>query len=106
MNITGDHWPISPSEYNRVQRPANPRQAAETQAQRTEDSGSSNLHKPEDLRQAVERLVETGDVKAGTDGSVRESRVDSAKQNKSADAYNNQDILGQIVDRLLDQWKI
>jgi len=106
MNITGNNWPISPSEYNRVQKPSNQRPAAETQTNRAQDSGSSELHKADSLREAVERLVDTGDVKTGTDGPVRESRVESAKQNKRANAYNNSDVLGQIVDRLLDQWKI
>jgi anti-sigma28 factor (negative regulator of flagellin synthesis) len=106
MNITGNSWPINSSEYSQVQRPSNQRPADETQANRAQDSGSSELHKTDSLREAVGRLVESGDVKTRADKPVRESRIESAKQNKSAGAYNNSDVLGKIVDRLLDQWKI
>jgi len=106
MNITGDHWPISPSEYNRVQKPSNQRPAAETKTNRAQSPKSSTLHKADALRKAVERLIDSGDVTGTSDGSVRESRVQEARQNTSAGAYSSRDVLGQIVDRLLDQWKI
>ena len=106
MNITGDHWPISPSEYDRVQKPTNQRPAAEPAANRAEESKSSTLHKEDALRQAVERLIDSGDVTRTSDGSIRASRVERARQNSDSGAYNNRDVLGQIVDRLLDQWKI
>ena len=105
MNITGDHRPISPSEHSRSQASTR-RKAAETRPKRPRNTASMELHKPDDLRKAVERLIESGDVKAGTDGTVRESRVDQARENSDAGAYNSRDVLGQIVDRLLDQWKI
>lgn len=107
MNITGDHWPISPSEYNRVQQPTNQRSAAETAANRAEESNSSALHKEDALRKAVEKLIDSGDVTRTSDGAVvRASRVEQARQNSDSGAYDNHDVLGQIVDRLLDQWKI
>ena len=105
MNITGDHWPISPSEFSRPQ-PSTQRPAADIEANRASDAASSELHKPDDLRKAVERLIESGDVKASSGGTVRESRVGKARQNSDVGAYNSRDVLGQIVDRLLDQWKI
>lgn len=106
MNITGDHWPISPSEYNRVQKPSNQRPAAETPANRAKESTSSTLHKEEALRKAVEKLIDSGDVTRTSDGAVRESRVREAKRNSTSGTYDKRDVLGQIVDRLLDQWKI
>jgi hypothetical protein len=106
MNISGDHWSISPSDYTRPQKASDRPPAAKSKASRAEDTSASGLHKADDLRKAVERLMESGDVKSGSDGPVRESRVDRARQNTGAGAYNNTDVLGQIVDRLLDQWKI
>lgn len=106
MNITGDHWPITPPDHNRVQKPSKQRPAAATQPARAPKAGSSALHKADALRQAVEKLIDSGDVTSRSDGSVRESRVNEARQNTNVGAYDNQEVLGQIVDRLLDQWKI
>ena len=106
MNITGDHWHIRPPELSRTQQSVSKRTAAEVQPNPAKASGSSDLHKAEELRTAVERLMESGDVKAGTDGAVRQSRVDRARQNSDTGAYARHDVLASIVDRLLDQWKI
>jgi len=106
MNITGDHWSVSPSEYNRVQNTSKKRSATASQTSRTEKPKSSVLHKEDALRKAVERLIDSGDVTRTSDGAIRESRVAEARQNTDAGTYNNHDVLGQIVDRLLDQWKI
>ncbi len=106
MNITGDHWPINPLEYDRVQKPSNKHPAIKAQPKRPSKADSGTLHNEEALRQVAEKLIDSGDVTGRTDGSVRKSRVNEARKNTKAGAYNNREVLGQIVDRLLDQWKI
>ena len=67
---------------------------------------SSRLHDSAHLRQAVEKLVQSGDLDASSDGRVREGRVELARQKTANGAYADQGILSDIVDRLLEQWEI
>jgi len=67
---------------------------------------SAAIHQEDALRESVARLIESGDISSTDDSSVRRVRVDEAKRKLEAGAYNQNDIIGGIVDRLLGQWKI
>jgi hypothetical protein len=56
------------------------------------------LHRADELRKGVEELVDTGDVRPG--------RVEEARQNRVEGVYDKPSVLNEIVDRLLEQWRI
>jgi hypothetical protein len=78
--------------------------AASTDAEAARDKDA--IHREEALRQSVAKLIESGDLKAAEDGAVRRLRVDEARKKLETGTYGRQDVIGGIVDRLLDQWKI
>jgi hypothetical protein len=54
----------------------------------------------------VAHLIESGDITSAEESAVRLARVDEARKKLEAGAYGQNGIIGSIVDRLLDQWKI
>ena len=66
----------------------------------------ATIHQEDALRDSVARLIESGDISPADDSSVRRVRVEEAKKKLEAGAYNQNDVIGGIVDRLLGQWKI
>jgi len=67
---------------------------------------ASDIHDDEALRAAAARLVAGGDVQVSADGQIRPDRVDAARKNADAGAYNRRDVIAGIVDRLLEQWHL
>jgi len=65
-----------------------------------------DIHDDEALRAAAARLVASGDVEVSSDGQIRPDRIDAARRNADAGAYNRRDVIAGIVDRLLEQWHL
>lgn len=86
----------------RAEQPAASAPSASPEAIRNTDA----IHREEALRESVARLIEDGDIAAAEDGDVRRQRVDQARKKLESGGYGGHDIIGGIVDRLLDQWKI
>lgn len=104
--IIRDHYPQPPQDPGQTQSGrAAQRRAEETEdahrtpePRRSEQDGAKNLHKTDDLRRGVEELVDSGDV--------RPNRVEEARQNRDDGLYDRPSVLSEVVDRLLDQWRI
>lgn len=73
---------------------------------RSDADDTTGLHNASNLRRAVEKLVQSGDLDATSDGRVREGRVAQARQKTVNGAYSDQSVLSDVVDRLLQQWEI
>jgi hypothetical protein len=59
---------------------------------------AEDLHRADDLRKGVEKLVDRGDL--------RPNRVEEARQNRAEGVYDKPSVLDEIVNRLLEQWRI
>jgi anti-sigma28 factor (negative regulator of flagellin synthesis) len=76
--------------------------ASDASAARNKDA----IHREDALRESVAHLIESGDITSAEESAVRLARVDEARKKLEAGTYGRNDIIGGIVDRLLDQWKI
>jgi hypothetical protein len=127
MRINNDQSPIQPGGWpnRRTERtPAAPgsepgaTNAARGTAERAKkaDSAAASdaaaarnkdaIHREDALRESVAHLIESGDITSAEESAVRLARVDEARKKLEAGAYGQNGIIGGIVDRLLDQWKI
>ncbi len=128
MKVSNEQNPILPNDWaNKRPRKASARQeasspvtdSAELSAKRAEQASKSPasagagaprnqdaVHREAALRESVAKLIESGDLAAAEEGDVRRQRVDEARKKLETGAYGGKDIIGGIVDRLLDQWKI
>jgi len=73
---------------------------------RADTDDAAGLHDASNLRQAVDKLVQSGDLDATSDGRVREGRVAQARQKTASGIYTDKGVLADVVDRLLQQWEI
>jgi hypothetical protein len=128
MRITDGQGPIQPGQWpnrrperavpapgsaSRATDPVrgsaeNPKQANATAAPADSEAPGDKdaIHRDDALRETVARLIESGDITAAEDAATRRARIDEARKKLEAGAYNRNDVIGGIVDRLLDQWKI
>ncbi|MBI5868605.1 MAG: hypothetical protein HZB43_09995 [candidate division Zixibacteria bacterium] len=117
MKVSNEQNPIPPSDWaNKRPRKASARQetsapvtdSAELSAKRADQAPKSQdtVHREAALRESVAKLIESGDLSAAEEGDVRRQRVDEARKKLETGAYRGNDVIGGIVDRLLDQWKI
>jgi len=114
MTISGDYARMNPADPNGAVRPAaKARKGAAAQQAKTSPAGAAkarqgevDVHQADRLRDTVNKLIETGDIAARDNGTVRPARVAEARQHVQEGTYSQSDVLASIVDRLLDQWQI
>jgi anti-sigma28 factor (negative regulator of flagellin synthesis) len=114
MAISGDYARMNPADPNGAVRPAaKARKAAPAQAAKASPARATkarpdevDVHQADRLRDSVTKLIETGDIAARDNGTVRPARVAEARQHVQEGTYGQRDVLASIVDRLLDQWQI
>jgi len=127
MRVTNDQGPMQPGGWPKRRTERTPTapgsepgatNAARSPAERAKkaDSAAASdaavarnkdaIHREDALRETVAKLIESGDITSAEESAVRLARIDEAKKKLEAGAYGRNDIIGGIVDRLLDQWKI